>query len=104
MTITLDPSGKVCAIADRTVTVVEAVEARPSGGSDHDAEASLVKAEKALRRALEDAPCKSHLHVVPDSTDVGYRYDRGSAVAVVRRHVEIRTGDYAIRKILEVVL
>jgi len=104
LTITLDPSGKVYAIADRTVRVVEAVEARPSRGSDHDAEASLTKAEKALRRALEDAPCKSHLHVVPDSTDVGYRYDRGSAVAVVRRHVEVRTGDYAIRKILEVIL
>jgi len=41
---------------------------------------------------------------VPDRTDVGYRYDRGSAVAVVRRHVEVRTGDYAIRKILEVIL
>jgi hypothetical protein len=104
LTITLDPSGKVCAIADRTVAIVEAVEARPPDGSDHDAEASLEKAENDLRRSLEAAPCKSHLHVVPDSTDVGYRYDRGSAVAVVRRHVEIRTGDYAIRKILEVVL
>jgi len=104
LTIMLDPSGKVCAIADRTVAVVKAVEARPPDGSDHDAEASLAKAENDLRRSLEDAPCKSHLHVVPDSTDVGYRYDRGCAVAVVRRHVEIRTGDYAIRKILEVVL
>jgi hypothetical protein len=84
--------------------VVKAVEAAPPGRDDHDAEVSLLKAEKALHRALEHGFCKNHIHIVPDSTDVCYRYDGGSAVAVVRRDVEIRTGDYAIRKILEVVL
>jgi hypothetical protein len=41
---------------------------------------------------------------VPDTRDVCYRLGRDSAVMVARQDVEIRTNDYAIRQILEVVL
>ena len=41
---------------------------------------------------------------MPDTRDVCYRVDGDSAVMVARQDVEIRTGEYAVRRILEAVL
>ena len=79
--------------------IADVDEARP-GGSDVDLRAALDEATDALRRSVGDGD----VTVVPDSLDVGYRVSTDSAVTVARQDVEIRTGDYAIRRIVEIVL
>jgi hypothetical protein len=105
VSVTLDPAGTVCSISDRTVAVVDAVEAAPSDSSDVDV-------DEALHRAIEDLErqvgCEGRgdreIVVLPGTRDVAYRVDRDSAVLVAREEVEIRSGDFAIRKVVEVVL
>ena len=41
VSVTLDPAGTVCSISDRTVAVVDAVEAAPSDGSEVDVDEAL---------------------------------------------------------------
>ena len=102
--VTLDPSGALCSITDRTVPVIGAANAGPSDRNASYVDALLAEAETAVRSHIERAFHHHHVIVVPHSTDVGYRFDRGSAVAVARKHLEIKSGDFAIRKIVEVVL
>ena len=79
-----------------------------------------MKGKRAARRGrgrnarksagLHGLPCpdghesKRASRVLPDTRDVSYRIDRGSAVLVAREEVEIRSSDFAIRKVVEVVL
>jgi hypothetical protein len=97
--VTLDAAGALCSFTDRSVRIADAEQARP-GGSDVDPSAALDEAVEILRRCVGNGD----VTVVPDSLDVGYRVSPDSAVAVARQDVEIATGDYAIRKIVEVAL
>jgi hypothetical protein len=95
----------VCAIVDSTVAVVGADEARPSNSDYTDVDHALEQAAESLRKRLCDyAGGATEVVAVPDTRDVCYRLGRDSAVMVARQDVEIRTNDYAIRQILEVVL
>ncbi len=105
VSIVLDPAGTVCSVNDRTASVAEATEAAPSDGTDIDVDGALGRAEADIERRLRcDGRGDSEVVVVPDSRDVCYRFDRDSAVLVAREEVEIRTGQYAIRKVVEVAL
>ena len=106
VSVTIDSRGTLCAIVDGTVAVVGAAEARPSSDSDDaDVDRALKQAAESLRKRLcDDGAGGAQVVTVPDTRDVCYRLDRDSAVTVARQDVEIRTGDYAIRQILEVVL
>ena len=105
VSVTLDAAGTVCSVSDRTVAVVDAVEAAPSDGYEVDVDESLGRAIADLERQLRcDGRSDSELVLLPDTRDVSYRVDHGSAVLVAREEVEIRSGDFAIRKVVEVVL
>jgi hypothetical protein len=105
ISVTIDSGGSVCAIVDSTVAVVGADEARPSDSDYTDVDHALEQAAESLRKRLCDyAGGATEVVAVPDTRDVCYRLGRDSAVMVARQHVEIRTNDYAIRQILEVVL
>jgi hypothetical protein len=105
ISVTIDSGGSVCAIVDSTVAVVGADEARPSDSDYTDVDGALEQAAESLRKRLCDyAGSATEVVAVPDTRDVCYRLGRDSAVMVARQDVEIRTNDYAIRQILEVVL
>ena len=105
VSIVLDPAGTVCSVTDRTASVAEATEAAPSDGTDIDVDGALGRAEADIERRLRcEGRGDSEVAVVPDSRDVCYRFDRDSAVLVAREEIEIRTGQYAIRKVVEVAL
>ena len=76
--------------------IADSYEARPSG--------SDVNVVGALADAVRRSVGANQVTVVPDSLDVGYRISVDSAVTVARQDVEFATGDYAIRKVVEVVL
>jgi hypothetical protein len=97
--VTLDAAGTLCAFSDRSVTITDADEAGPNG-SDVDVDGLLADATDAVCRSMG----ASEVIVVPNSLDIGYRVSGDSAVTVARQDVEITTGDYAIRKVVEVVL
>ena len=104
LSVTVDPLGSVCSITDRTVSFEDAIQAEPGRDStDRDVDAALDAAENALRESLE---CQTSLDFgverVADSTDIGYRVDRDAASLIARRVVEVRTGRFTIRKLLEV--
>lgn len=105
VSITIDSRGSLCAIADSTVAVVDATEARPAGGDYTDVDCALEQAAESLRQQLcGDGNGGVQVTVLPDTRDVCYRLERDSAVMVARQDVELRTGDFAIRRIVEVVL
>jgi len=105
VSVTIDSGGSLCGIVDSTVTVVGAAEARPSDSDDTDVDSALERAAESLRKRLcDDGSGDIQVAAIPDTRDVCYRLDRDSAVMVARQDVEIRTVDYAIRQILEVVL
>ena len=97
--VTLDAAGTVCSFTDRSISIADICEAQPSG-SYVDVTGALADATDAVRRSVG----AGEVTVVPDSLDVGYRVSVDSAVIVARQDVEIATGDYAIRKVVEVVL
>lgn len=105
VSITIDSGGSLCAIVDSTVAVVGAAEAGPCNGNYADPDCALEQAAESLRKRLcDEGSGGAQIVAVPNTRDVCYRLDRDSAVMVARQDVEIRTGDYGIRQILEVVL
>ncbi|NUU19472.1 hypothetical protein HP550_19665 [Cellulomonas humilata] len=105
VSVTLDAGGTVCSVSDRTVSVVGAVEAAPADGYGVDVDEALHRRIADLERQLRcDGRSDSELVLLPDTRDVSYRIDHDSAVLVAREEVEVRSGDFAIRKVVEAVL
>jgi Family of unknown function (DUF6345) len=102
--VTIDSGGTLCAIADSTVAVVGAAEARPPyRGDEAGVDRALEQAAESLRKRLQcDGARDVKVTAVPGTREVCYRVDRDSAVTVARESVEVRTGNYAVGKILEV--
>ena len=103
--VTVDGAKTLCTLTDRTVAVTGEAEAGPSGKvSEETVDRALAEAIDAIRRGLPSGDSKSSVEVVADSRDVGYRLDRDVAVTVAREIVEISSGGFAIRRIVEVTL
>ncbi|MFI9634925.1 DUF6345 domain-containing protein [Nocardia sp. NPDC051929] len=100
LSVTLDPAGRLCSISDTTVPIAGADETRPPSGDDFDAMAALDAATSARAECLRDGARSS---VVPDSLEVGYRFDRDAAIVVARQAVEITSSDrFRIRDVVEI--
>lgn len=87
------------------MSVVGATESAPPDGSEPDVDGALARAEEELRRRVAgQGDGSAEVVAVPETRDVCYRVDGDSAVTVARQDVEIRTGAYAFRRVLEVAL
>jgi hypothetical protein len=104
VTVTIDPGGTVCSIEDTTMAVAGASEARPGDGYDLNlgVEHALAEAVESVRAGFES--CGASVTVLSDTRDVGFRIDGDSAVTVARQDIEVTTGDFTIRKIVEITL
>ena len=101
--VSVDAAGSVCALTDRTVTVAGEADAGPSDEvTEETVDRALAEAVDEVRRGLPTD--ESRVEVLHDSRDVGYRLDRDGAVTVARQSVEISSGGFAIRRIVEVTL
>ncbi|MEU1426233.1 DUF6345 domain-containing protein [Nocardia sp. NPDC005746] len=99
LTMTLDPTGQLCSISDTTVPILSAEQAHPPTTDDTDACTALTEATAARAECLGG---RARLAVVPDSREIGYRYDRDDAALVARQTIEITGGRFRIRDIVEV--
>jgi hypothetical protein len=86
------------------MAVAGASEARPGDGYDLDlgVERALAEAVESVRTGFES--CGASVTVLSDTRDVGFRIDGDSAVTVARQDIEVTTGDFTIRKIVEITL
>jgi hypothetical protein len=101
VSVTLDPTGKVCAISDSTIPVAERMDARPVEKGECGLEERLDEAVHAEMRRLEGAGAQVTL--VPNGREFGYRVQGEVALTVARQGIEITTGDFTKRRTLEII-
>jgi hypothetical protein len=102
VTVTLDPSGRVTALRDATLQVDSVIEASPSNTDDLDPYRRLDDALEAARRSLDASGAE--VRVLDDQRDVGWTVVGDNAILVARQAIEIQTGDFAIRRLVEITL
>ena len=103
--ITLDPSAAVVRILDRTQPIADVVAAPPGSDAFADPETALAKATQIrLRELSANGVLPDRVQTVPDTTEVGYRLRAGHGLVVARREIEVTTGRFRKRHIIEVAL
>jgi hypothetical protein len=103
--ITLDRSGRLCRIVDRSVEIVEAEPDVPPPDPDGG------KGDVDVRELLDEAqrrrynPCGDrHLEFDPAQDEVGYRFVDGEGVLVARREVTVSFGGLSKIHVIEIPL
>lgn len=99
LTVTLDPTGRLCSMSDTTVPILGVEEPRPPAPEDTDVCTALNAATTARAECLGP---RARLAVVPDSREIGFRFDRDHAALVARQTIEITGDRFRIRDIVEV--
>lgn len=103
--VTLDPSGAVTRVLDRTQQVRDQVPAAPGSDDATDPEAALDRATQVLLRRLSaNGVLHDRVETVPNSTEIGYRLQPDAGTLVARREVEVSTGRFSKRHVIEVPL
>ncbi|GAB2660931.1 DUF6345 domain-containing protein [Gordonia jinhuaensis] len=103
--VTLDPTGAVTRLVDRTRPVGEAVPKNAVAEEITDPEAELSATTQALLRTLAaSGVLHDRVETVPNTTEVGYRLTSGMAELVARREVDVVTGPVRKRHVVEAVL
>lgn len=102
VTVTLDPSGRVTTLRDATLQVESVIEAAPSDTDGLDLYRRLDGAVEAARRSLD--PAGAEVRVLDDQRDVGWTVIGDTAILVARQAIEVRTGEFAIRQLVEITL
>jgi Family of unknown function (DUF6345) len=102
VTVTLDPSGRICAMRDATVDVTDVVEASPREADDFDIDRRLDEAVEAARESC--CGVDAEVRVIDDQRDIGWSVAGDAATLVARQAIEVRTGDFAIRRLVEIAL
>lgn len=103
--VTLDPSGAVTRVLDRTHQVRDLLPAAPRSDNTPDHEAALASATQVLLRRLSaNGVLHDRVETVPNSTEIGYRLQPDQGMLVARREIEVSTGNFSKRHVIEVPL
>ena len=103
--VTLDASGTLTRVLDRTHAIRDLLPAAPRSDDITDPEAALTDGTQALLRALSaNGVVHDRVDSLPNTTEIGYRFKSGEGVLVARREVEISTGRFRKRHVIEVPL
>ncbi len=101
--ITLDRSGRLCRIHDRTIDIAEITEAAPPPeGNAEDVDARALVDDATQRRGDRCAGATASFD--PDADEVGYRISGDDGYLVARREVTITAGGFSKRHLIEVPL
>jgi len=103
--VTLDPSGSLTRVLDRTRPIRDLLPAAPGSDDLADPDAALTNATQILLRALSaNGMLHDRVQTVPNTTEIGYRLQPGKGTLVARREVEVSTGRFSKRHVIEVPL
>jgi len=102
--VTLDPAGAVCRILDRSYRVLELLPAAPQPKDVVLERVLSGETQGLLRRLSANGVLHDRVEVVPNSTEVGYRLRQDGGELVAHREVEVTTGPFRKRHIIEVAL
>lgn len=103
--VTLDPGGALTRVLDRTRPIRDLLPAVPGSDNLTDPEVALTNATQVLLRALSaNGVLHDRVETVPNTTEIGYRLQPGEGTLVARREVEVSTGRFSKRHVIEVPL
>ena len=101
VSVSLDPTGRVFAISDSTIPVIERLEAQPIEEGASGLDERLDEAVNREVRRLEAAGAQ--VAILSNGREYGYRVHGDLAVTVARQDIEISTGEFTKRRTVEVV-
>jgi hypothetical protein len=95
----------VTRVLDRTHQVRDLLPAAPRSDDIADHEAALASATQVLLRRLSaNGVLHDRVETVPNSTEIGYRLQPDQGTLVARREIEVSTGGFSKRHVVEVPL